>query len=133
MAERKNQTILDMVRSILKSKKMPEEFWAEAVQCAIYVQNRIFNRYTNNISTNPETTDDEDELQQPQMRSLQDLYDSIDEVSIVCLLADSENISFEEAVQDKMWQIAMDEEMRAIDRNNTWELAELLKGSQPIV
>jgi transposase InsO family protein len=39
-AERKNQTILDMVRSMLKSKKMPNEFWAEAVQCAIYVQNR---------------------------------------------------------------------------------------------
>jgi hypothetical protein len=40
MAERKNQTILDMVRSMLKSKKLPKKFWAEAVQCAIYVQNR---------------------------------------------------------------------------------------------
>ena len=29
-----------MVRSMLKSKRMPKEFWAEAVQCAIYVQNR---------------------------------------------------------------------------------------------
>ena len=26
----------------------------------------------------------------------------------------------------------MDEEIRAIDRNNTWELVELLKGSRPI-
>lgn len=40
VAERKNRTILDMVRSMLKSKKMPKEFWAEAVKCAIYVQNR---------------------------------------------------------------------------------------------
>jgi transposase InsO family protein len=39
VAERKNRTILDMVRSMLKSKKMPKEFWAEVVQCAIYVQN----------------------------------------------------------------------------------------------
>ena len=29
-----------MVRSMLKSKNMPKEFWAEAVKCAIYVQNR---------------------------------------------------------------------------------------------
>jgi len=40
VVERKNQTILDMVRSMLKSKKMPKEFWVEAVQCAIYVQHR---------------------------------------------------------------------------------------------
>ena len=40
VAERKNRTILDMVRSMLKSKRMPKEFWAEVVQCAIYVQNR---------------------------------------------------------------------------------------------
>ena len=40
VAERKNRTILDMVRSMLKSKNMPKEFWAEAVQCAVYVQNR---------------------------------------------------------------------------------------------
>ncbi|KAG8474810.1 hypothetical protein CXB51_031511 [Gossypium anomalum] len=40
VAERKNWTVLNMVRSMLKSEKMPKEFWAEAVQCAIYVQNR---------------------------------------------------------------------------------------------
>ena len=66
------------------------------------------------------------------MRSLQDLYDSTSEVHLVCLLADAENISFEEAVRDKKWKSAMDEEMRAIIYNNTWELVELPKGSQPI-
>jgi len=40
VAERKNQTILDTVQSMLKSKKMPKEFWVESVQCTIYVQNR---------------------------------------------------------------------------------------------
>jgi Reverse transcriptase (RNA-dependent DNA polymerase) len=47
-------------------------------------------------------------------------------------LADAENISFEEAVRDKKWQTSMNEEIKAIDRNNIWELAELPKGSQPI-
>ena len=31
VAERKNRTILSMVRSMLKSKRMPKKFWAEAV------------------------------------------------------------------------------------------------------
>jgi Reverse transcriptase (RNA-dependent DNA polymerase) len=84
------------------------------------------------IPTNSETTDDEDEPRQPKMWSLWDLHDSTNEVHLVCILEDAENISFEEAVRDKKWQTAMNEEIKAIDRNNTWELAELPKGSQPI-
>jgi len=228
--ERKNKIILDMVRSMLKSKKMPKEFCAEVVQCAIYVQNRcphvklddqtqqeawskqkptvshlkvfgsvayahvpdqqrtkledkskkyIFIGYDkktkgyrlldpisnkvmvsrdvrvdeaskwdwNNSTkvgessiiaptsippTNSETADDEDEPQQPKMRSLQDLYDSTNEVHFICLVTDAENISFEEAVRDKKWQTAMDEKITVIDRNNTRELTELPKENQPI-
>jgi transposase InsO family protein len=39
IAEKKNRTILDMVRSMIKTKEMPKEFWVEAVQCAVYIQN----------------------------------------------------------------------------------------------
>jgi transposase InsO family protein len=38
--ERKNRTILNMARSMLKTKRMPNEFWVEAVDCAIYLSNR---------------------------------------------------------------------------------------------
>ncbi|XP_074351350.1 uncharacterized protein LOC141690452 [Apium graveolens] len=228
VAERKNRTILDMVHSMLKSKKMPKEFWAEAVKCAIYVQNRcphaklkdqtpqeawngkkptvshlkvfgsvayahipdqqrtkledkskkyIFIGYdektkgyklldptskqvtvsrdvrvneasewdwnnlteatneveestgfTPSIPVNSETSDDEDEPRQPRMRSLQDLYDSTNEAHLIYLLSDFENVCFEEIVRDKRWQTAMDEEIKAIDRNNTWELVEFPEG-----
>nr|GEX83448.1 retrovirus-related Pol polyprotein from transposon TNT 1-94 [Tanacetum cinerariifolium] len=40
VVERKNTTILNMVRSMLKKKKMPKEFWAKAVDCAVYLLNR---------------------------------------------------------------------------------------------
>jgi Reverse transcriptase (RNA-dependent DNA polymerase) len=63
---------------------------------------------------------------------LQDLYESTNEVHLVCLLVDAENITFEEAVRDKKWQAAMDEEIRAIERNKTWELVELPEGYRPI-
>nr|KYP39875.1 Retrovirus-related Pol polyprotein from transposon TNT 1-94 [Cajanus cajan] len=37
IAERKNRTIMDMVRCLLKAKQMPREFWAEAVSTAVYI------------------------------------------------------------------------------------------------
>ena len=38
--ERKNRTIMNMVRSILKGKILPKEFWGEAVSTASYILNR---------------------------------------------------------------------------------------------
>ncbi|CAJ2657878.1 unnamed protein product [Trifolium pratense] len=37
--ERRNKTILEMARSMLKSKRLPKELWAEAVACAVYLSN----------------------------------------------------------------------------------------------
>lgn len=39
VVERKNRAILNMTRSIIKSKRMPKEFLAEAVESAIYLLN----------------------------------------------------------------------------------------------
>lgn len=39
-AERKNRTILNMVRCMLSGKHLPKEFWAYAVKWSVYVQNR---------------------------------------------------------------------------------------------
>jgi hypothetical protein len=52
-------------------------------------------------------------------RDLRDLYETTGEVHLVCLLADVEMISFEEAVRDPKWKVAMDEEMKAIEKNET--------------
>jgi len=40
VAERKNKTIMDMARSMLKEKGMPNYFWAEAVICFVYLINK---------------------------------------------------------------------------------------------
>ncbi|XP_019439043.1 PREDICTED: uncharacterized protein LOC109344742 [Lupinus angustifolius] len=39
-AERKNRTILNMTRSMLRTKSMPKRFWGEAVSTAVYIMNR---------------------------------------------------------------------------------------------
>lgn len=40
VAERKNRTIVEMAKSFLKGKGLPNMFWAEAVATAVYLFNR---------------------------------------------------------------------------------------------
>jgi hypothetical protein len=40
VVERKNQTIMNMARSLLKEKCLSNNFWAEAVACSAYLLNR---------------------------------------------------------------------------------------------
>ncbi|WVZ70719.1 LOW QUALITY PROTEIN: hypothetical protein U9M48_019362 [Paspalum notatum var. saurae] len=40
VVERRNQTVVGMVRSMLKAKKMTAEFWSEAVSTAVFILNR---------------------------------------------------------------------------------------------
>lgn len=40
VAERKNRTIMEMVRCILNDKEVPKKFWAEAARWAVHVLNR---------------------------------------------------------------------------------------------
>ncbi|KAL4280140.1 hypothetical protein GQ457_03G000400 [Hibiscus cannabinus] len=50
VAERKNRTILNMARSMLKAKNMPKEFWVEAVSCAVYLSNRSPTKNVDNVT-----------------------------------------------------------------------------------
>jgi hypothetical protein len=41
VVERQNQTVVAMARALLKQRRMPVEFWGEAVVIAVYLQNRL--------------------------------------------------------------------------------------------
>jgi len=43
-----------------------------------------------------------------------------------------EPIHFEDAVKKEKWVLAMDEEMEEIEKNDTWELVNLLQGKEVI-
>jgi len=73
-----------------------------------------------------EVSDKGEESLQVRTRSLQDIYNTTNEVHVVCLLTDSEDVNFEEAMMNEKWKKAMDEEIAAIEHNNTWELSELV-------
>ncbi|KAL4297638.1 hypothetical protein GQ457_12G007010 [Hibiscus cannabinus] len=218
VAERKNRTILNMARSMLKAKNMPKEFWAEAVSCAVYLSNRSPTKNMDNVTPqeawsgrkpsgyklfNPsngrtvisrdvefdeqaswnweaheeqsydffpyfveeqdvtpsqvvdlpqnmtpppspapihEETSEESSSsgessseRPPKFRSVRDLYRSTEAINdLFCLFVDSEPLNFDDAVKDERWKLAMDEEIKSIEKNNTWELSELPKGHEAI-
>ncbi|KAK0589362.1 hypothetical protein LWI29_013222 [Acer saccharum] len=218
VAERKNRTILNMVRSMLKDKNMPKSFWAEAVLCAVPEARRtkledkgekcilvgygdrtmgyrlynpitkkvIFSRdvifeeneswnwdqtkasrsaeliseeETREVATEPQIPRDQQTPQRgstsPQRydaplpierdfsdmmprgtRSLEDLYENTEQVeediTLYCLLMTSDPVSFEEANQEEKWRSAMDDEIRSIEKNKTWELTNLPKSRKAI-
>ena len=42
VVERKNRTLQEMARTILNENNLPKYFWAEAVNTACYIANRVF-------------------------------------------------------------------------------------------
>jgi Reverse transcriptase (RNA-dependent DNA polymerase) len=74
----------------------------------------------------------EAELRNLRFRDLWDLYETTGEVYLVCLLVNVKIISFKEAVWDLKWKAAMDEEMKVVEKNETWEMTDLPKGYKSI-
>jgi len=50
VSERKNRTIMNMVRYMLKEKNCPKEFWGDAVVCAVYLLNRFTTKRLQKIT-----------------------------------------------------------------------------------
>jgi transposase InsO family protein len=48
VVERRNQTVVEMARCMLKSMQVPSEFWGEAVCTTVYILNRSPTRTLNN-------------------------------------------------------------------------------------
>ncbi|CAL2265197.1 unnamed protein product [Prunus armeniaca] len=47
IVERKNRTIVEMSKAMMHEKKLPYKFWGEAVDTAVYIQNRCPTRALN--------------------------------------------------------------------------------------
>jgi transposase InsO family protein len=55
-----------------------------------------------------------------------------DTLAHFALFAGCDPISFDEAIKSSRWRKAMDAEIEAIERNNTWELVELPEGEKTV-
>ncbi|XP_050890965.1 uncharacterized protein LOC127096440 [Lathyrus oleraceus] len=61
-----------------------------------------------------------------------DLDNMEEEITYYALFADCDHVTHEEAANKDCWMKAMDEEIHAIEKNNTWELTILPEGKKPI-
>jgi hypothetical protein len=62
------------------------------------------------------------------MRNIDELYDAtqiMEDTTLFCFFADSDPLSFNEAITKEKWIEAMDEEIHAIEKNDTWKLTYL--------
>lgn len=59
-------------------------------------------------------------------------YQSEDSLTYFALFPYCDPTTFDVDVKEQKWKKAMDEEIVAIEKNNTWELAELPKGQKTI-
>ena len=66
------------------------------------------------------------------MRGLQDIYAQTEQTNLFCLYVDHEPFAFKEAVKENCCRNAMQEEIYAIKKNNTWELTTLPPGQRTI-
>ena len=41
VAERKNKSLKEMETCMMEDKALPPKFWADAIKCASYIQNRV--------------------------------------------------------------------------------------------
>jgi len=65
-------------------------------------------------------------------RNLSDIYDEGMNSLFALYCHVDDPIHFEDAIKNRKWIEAMDEEMNSIERNKTWDLVELLKGKEVI-
>ncbi|KAK3015555.1 hypothetical protein RJ639_007172 [Escallonia herrerae] len=65
-------------------------------------------------------------------RSLEEIYDLNQNQSMFCLFVDTEPINFDEASRSENWRKAMNEEINAIKKNDTWELTTHQSDKKPI-
>jgi len=81
----------------------------------------VFNRRnTLESSSTPPSTSSSEEPRR--MRNLEELYDAtqvIEDITLFCFFADNDPLSFNEAVTEEKWIEAIDEEIHAIENNDT--------------
>lgn len=73
--------------------------------------------------------------QPTKFRLLSEVYNETDEVELeheLLLAGVDEPVNFSQVVKEKSWMKAMQQEIDAIEKNNTWKLVELPPGHKPI-
>ena len=85
---------------------------------------------------NKDNTEESDKRSTPKrFRLVSDIYENTKEIKLeeeLLFLGVEEPTTYNQAVKERSWKDAMQTEIEAIKRNNTWSLVELPLGHKPI-
>ena len=51
VAERKNRSLKEMTTCMMEDKTLPPKFWADAIKCTSYIQNRFPHRHIDGMTS----------------------------------------------------------------------------------
>ncbi|GAU30981.1 hypothetical protein TSUD_104950 [Trifolium subterraneum] len=140
-AERKNRTIMNMVRSMLNGKHLPKELWGEVVSTATYILNRCPTKKLEGITPEECWSGIKPSLTHLKKSSHRVwLEDSSSESEVQTCLKQTghreqelyQQVSVIEALNNPKWIDAMTKELASIEKNDTWSLVDLPHGKKAI-
>uniref|UniRef100_A0A2N9IT45 Integrase catalytic domain-containing protein n=1 Tax=Fagus sylvatica TaxID=28930 RepID=A0A2N9IT45_FAGSY len=109
IAERRNRTLLDMVRSMMARANLPTSFWGEAILTAMHILNRIPTKALEKT---------------PHELFVGENYDKVKDPS-----------TYSQAIKDfdsKKWISAMNEEFDSMGKNGVWRLVKRHEGMKVV-
>lgn len=71
----------------------------------------------------------------PRLRSIDELYEVTEnqnDINIFCYLGECEPLSYQEAAENITWRDTMDEKIKSITKNDTWEFIIFPRGHKAI-
>lgn len=89
----------------------------------------------NNVGATESSVESTPETVAPKYKSLREIYkhtEPMDLVGDLYMIGVEEPTDFQEASKEEHWRSAMEVEMEAIEKNNTWKLTPLPHGHKPI-
>ncbi|GKB86161.1 zinc finger, CCHC-type containing protein [Tanacetum coccineum] len=156
VVERRNRTVMEMARSLLKGRNVPGEFWGEAVRHAVYHLNRLPSKSLPDITPYEAWYGKKPNLEHLKIfscvvfakctsghikklddRSKKMVYFGVEDGTKGNQLYDPQDkklrpSTFEEAVVHKAWREAMQAELDEIKKNKTCQLTSLPPGHKAI-
>ncbi|XP_078439273.1 uncharacterized protein LOC144709570 [Wolffia australiana] len=96
---------------------------------------QVFEDISQTHQYSPSQSSESEQNHPERFKSITQLYDETSPLNSgeeECMVSAEEPVTFAEACREEAWRLAMIEEMKAIDRNSTWELVAPPEGCRPI-
>ncbi|RVW24034.1 Retrovirus-related Pol polyprotein from transposon TNT 1-94 [Vitis vinifera] len=136
VAERRNRTLIDMVRSMMSNSTLPEFLWGETLKTTVHILNRVPSKVSCNENENVPTI--EVSLRRSQREKRPAISNDCEVYLNECdydVGLESDPTSYDQAINSEnstLWLYAMEEELKSMKDNEVWDLVELPKGIKTI-